>query len=323
MHRFRNILVYVDSRPEAVQALTTAVALARANGARLTVMDVVPNLPASGVRSGAALDLTEQAVTSRLGELEELVKPYRADASVTTAVSHGKVSLELIRQALRDEHDLIIKTARGTERGRRVFFGTTAMHLIRKSSCPVWLVSSQQVRQRPRILAAINPQSDASSGSLALKVLDHARALARHLGAELHVLHAWYPEAAGLLRKHVSAGELKQYILDTERAARIAFEDVLARSAAAGVDETCHLVRGHAERAIPEFARRHQIDSIVMGSLGRTGIAGLLIGELAEEVLSLVRCGVFCVKPDGFVSPVTVDQPVVSVAPEGERRQAS
>jgi universal stress protein E len=323
MQRFRNILVYVDSRPESVQALAAAAALARGTGARLTVMDVVPNLPASAVRPAGASDLTDQAVAGRLFELEQLVTPYRADVSVTTAVSHGKVSLELIRQAQRDEHDLIIKTARGTERGRRAFFGTAAMHLIRKSSCPVWLVSSQQMRQRPRILAAINPQSGASSNSLALKVLDHARALARHLGAELHVLHAWHPEAAGLLRKHVSAEELKQYILDTERAARLAFEDVLDRATAATVDETHHLVRGQAERVIPQFARREKIDSIVMGSLGRTGIAGLLIGELAEEVLAQVRCGVFCVKPDGFVSPVTVDQPVVLVAQERQRRQAS
>jgi universal stress protein E len=41
-----------------------------------------------------------------------------------------------------------------------------------------------------------------------------------------------------------------------------------------------------------------------MGTLGRAGIAGLLIGNTAEKILHQVECSVMTVKPDGFVSPV-------------------
>ena len=43
-----------------------------------------------------------------------------------------------------------------------------------------------------------------------------------------------------------------------------------------------------------------------MGTVARTGIPGLLIGNTAESVLSQVGCSVIAVKPDGFVSPVAV-----------------
>ena len=72
------------------------------------------------------------------------------------------------------------------------------------------------------------------------------------------------------------------------------------------VEETHHLLRGQPELVIPDFSRNEHIDAIVLGSAGKTGIAGLLVGEMAEEILSRVQCGVFCIKPDGFVSPVSL-----------------
>ena len=47
---------------------------------------------------------------------------------------------------------------------------------------------------------------------------------------------------------------------------------------------------------------------IVMGTVSRSGVAGLLIGNTAEEILRQVDCSVLTVKPDGFVTPVTLDE---------------
>ena len=43
-----------------------------------------------------------------------------------------------------------------------------------------------------------------------------------------------------------------------------------------------------------------------MGTVCRTGIAGFFIGNTAEKTLQQVDCSVLMVKPEGFVSPVTV-----------------
>ena len=46
------------------------------------------------------------------------------------------------------------------------------------------------------------------------------------------------------------------------------------------------------------------IDLLVMGTVCRTGIAGFLIGNTAEEVLNQVDCSVLTRKLEGFVTPV-------------------
>lgn len=44
---------------------------------------------------------------------------------------------------------------------------------------------------------------------------------------------------------------------------------------------------------------------LVMGTVGRTGIPGLVIGNTAEAILNQVHCSILAVKPPDFVSPVS------------------
>ena len=41
-----------------------------------------------------------------------------------------------------------------------------------------------------------------------------------------------------------------------------------------------------------------------MGTVARTGISGLVMGNSAEQVLDEVHCSVIAVKPPGFKSPI-------------------
>jgi nucleotide-binding universal stress UspA family protein len=65
--------------------------------------------------------------------------------------------------------------------------------------------------------------------------------------------------------------------------------------------------RGEPEAVISDFVVGHGIDLVVMGTVARGGIPGLLIGNTAERVLRQLPCSVLAVKPDGFVSPVKLD----------------
>lgn len=72
-----------------------------------------------------------------------------------------------------------------------------------------------------------------------------------------------------------------------------------------GIDLQQHLVRGRPSDLIVSFAQDNDVGLLVMGTVGRTGIPGLLIGNTAERVIDLVRCSILALKPQGFVSPVT------------------
>ena len=68
-----------------------------------------------------------------------------------------------------------------------------------------------------------------------------------------------------------------------------------------------HLLKGDAGELIPDLAIQERADLVIMGTVGRTGIAGFFIGNTAEKVLDVVDCSVLTVKPDSFVTPVRLE----------------
>jgi nucleotide-binding universal stress UspA family protein len=66
-------------------------------------------------------------------------------------------------------------------------------------------------------------------------------------------------------------------------------------------------LEGFAFVKVPEFVAENNIDLVIMGTVARTGIAGFIIGNTAENILQSITCSLFAVKPEGFVSPVTLD----------------
>ena len=67
-----------------------------------------------------------------------------------------------------------------------------------------------------------------------------------------------------------------------------------------------HIKKGDPNDLIPEFVREYDIELVVMGTVGRTGVPGFFIGNTAEEILSQIDCSVLAIKPPGFESPVTI-----------------
>lgn len=65
------------------------------------------------------------------------------------------------------------------------------------------------------------------------------------------------------------------------------------------------LIEGETSTAIEKFIREHEIDLIVMGSRGDTGISRLFEGSTAEEVYRTAQCPVIVVGPKAEVHPDT------------------
>lgn len=67
-----------------------------------------------------------------------------------------------------------------------------------------------------------------------------------------------------------------------------------------------HIVQGGPDREIPRVAKEIKADLVVMGTVARTGIKGVVIGNTAESILSQLECSVLAVKPKAFVSPISI-----------------
>jgi nucleotide-binding universal stress UspA family protein len=314
MQRFKNILLLMDDEAPTGHVFERAVALARRNRARLTVAGVLDTLPRELQRLVPTIgpeELLALAVEERLAQLELLVEPERREGlEIITRALCGRPFLEVIRQVLGEGHDLVMMTAE--ERGElgEALFGSTSMHLMRKCPCPLWVMNPAQRHKYARVLAAVDPcTSDETHQALNTKIMELATSLARIERSELHVVHAWLPftERLAALGSRLSQEERDKVAQDSAAAHERVFQDLLQRFDMEDLRVQVHLVQGEAGAVIPALARNKHIDVIVMGTVCRTGIAGLFIGNTAERILRRVNCSVLTVKPEGFETPVKLE----------------
>ena len=67
-----------------------------------------------------------------------------------------------------------------------------------------------------------------------------------------------------------------------------------------------HMSWGTPWQEIRRISRHQAADLIVIGTVGRSGIKGLLLGNTAEKVLDTCDCSILTVKPEGFMSPIDI-----------------
>ncbi|MCB0992356.1 MAG: universal stress protein, partial [Acidimicrobiales bacterium] len=65
-----------------------------------------------------------------------------------------------------------------------------------------------------------------------------------------------------------------------------------------------HLRKGRPAVAVVDAVADQKINLLVLGTVARGGIPGLVMGNTAETILDKVTCSVLALKPDGFVSPI-------------------
>ena len=311
MQRFKNILLVAGGAGFEAAALKRAVDLAKNNGARLTVVDVVEELPREMqmlVTSMHLVDIQKLVVEERLKDIKQHTKAVvPKGVRVATKVLVGTPFFEIIREVLKNKHDLVIKTARGEGRLKEVIFGSTTMHLLRKCPCPVWAIKPTHEKKYARIMAAVDPDPiDKKRNALNSKIMELATSLARSEGSELHVVHCWRLYGDTILSGRGRMSQNK--VAELARKARMEHEgrisELVEKQAPGLPNNRIHLLKGDAEALIPALAKRKSIEIIVMGTVVRTGIAGFIVGNTAENILQRVDCSVLTVKPDGFVSPV-------------------
>jgi len=311
MKRFKNILLLAGGEGWEEAALKRAVTIAKNNKAKLKVVEVIEELPWEVrmlIPTMHLEEFEEADIKERLGKLEQLVAPIRdKGVQVTAKVVCGKPFLEIIKEVLRNKHDLVIKTARGKGGLKEILFGSTAMNLMRKCPCPVWVIKPTDRKKYARIMAAVDPDpSDEVKNALNTKIMELATSLARLDGSEFHVVHAWtlYTEKMLARRGGLSKSEVDSWSREIRKLHKSQLAKLVEKHAPGNPDDRIHLLKGDAEILIPALAKRKGIELIVMGTVCRTGIEGFFIGNTAEKVLQQVDCSVLTVKPEGFVTPV-------------------
>jgi len=227
--------------------------------------------------------------------LDSLLDEFRtAGVRARLRATQEKAWVALIREALRWDADLIVagKRTEAFDDGRKL--GSIARKILRKAPCAVWLEDPRR-KPVPRVVVAATDLT-----AVGRTVLELSSALSGEFDAQLHVVHA-YPLPISV---QMEGGEAEQ---DYERVTRArAVEEIRSalEGSPAGAGAHLHVGLTSPTRAILQVVDRTDADLVVMGTVSRGGIPGLLVGNTAERLFDTLDCALLAVKPADFVCPV-------------------
>ncbi|MFT4808642.1 MAG: universal stress protein E [Paraglaciecola sp.] len=310
MKRFKNILIKVNKQtePELDIAVIRGIELARRTGAKVSLFDVVEPLE-SIVRCYVDIvspeELTECIVEQRLDQLTDLAQQLQSkDVKVTAQVCIGKNCIEIIKAVINSKSDLLIKVANDCQQS----FDSNDFHLMRKCAIPVWIIKTTQFNTINKILAAVDLSMEQHAEGRAQNriIMDIASSLSKFEKARLTVFSCWQLYGEQALRHgafaRVSTDKIDELLKVEENEYKDSLEILVSEYAKSNFEQC--LEKGSPKLLIPEYVNSHEIDIVVMGTLGRSGIPGFLIGHNSETVLQRINSSVITLKPAGFQSPI-------------------
>jgi universal stress protein A len=155
-------------------------------------------------------------------------------------------------------------------------------------------------------LSRILVPTDFSSSSDA--ALEYATMLADRLSASMHVLHVIEePDVAGW-GSEIYISELPRMREAAQQEAERRLNGIVTARELVRLKVSTEIADGRAARAIVDVARQQQIDLIVMGTHGRSGVARLLLGSVTEKVLRTAPCPVLAVRTTEHAEDATVER---------------
>ena len=278
----RHILLATDLSARCDRALDRAAQLAEEWGAELTALNVLaPSASPDQALTWACAAGDEQLLHMAR---RQLARDLKGIHPVNLRISRSGDAAAAIRRTAADtQSGLVVTGVSRNETLGRLLLGSTVENLARSLPEPLLVVHNRGHEPYWRIVVA----TDFSESSR------HALLAAARLfpGRELIVYHA-----------HASAmAELADASVNSDVCVSIAESDCAAFLAATVLPEGTKLRTvveyGVIEAALTQYVREHEIDLVVMGSHGSSGIMSLLLGSTAAKLLDWLPCDMLLV-PD-------------------------
>lgn len=277
MHTIRNTLVVVDSQQAGDLTLNRAKMIASVTQSHL-------HLLACGKSNHH---------TSYLNELKRSL--VQEGYSVSTEQSwHGSSHKTIIAAQQVEGCGLVIKHHLPDNPLMKALITPEDWKLLRYCPSPVLMVKTARPWAGGTILAAVDVGlSDVVHHVLHSGIVSHGYDIAKMAGGTLHMMTAHpYP----MLSASDPILQLKETIQSYYRQLCERFQAEFHIG-----DEHLHIEEGCAEVLIPYLAHSLEAAVTVIGSVGRSGLSGALIGNTAEMILDTLDSDVLVLKPDDII----------------------
>lgn len=151
MTEWKKILCAVDFSELSRIAMLHAAERARAAGAELTLVHVIPKTHASMISSDVLSPTAGEVTEQRLEEMDTRMAPWVDEAAqvcgapVRSRILAGDAAEKLIAFAREDGSDLVVIGTHGRTGVARAFLGSVAEKVVREAPCSVLVARKSEV----------------------------------------------------------------------------------------------------------------------------------------------------------------------------------
>lgn len=292
VRRLDSILVVVERRDMAHQALLKGYVLARHFGASLELFhcDVEHAL---ALRHSYDPRGIESARAACLADARRFLEALRCSVAAEDVPIALDVACEsplyegIVHKVLSSCPSLVIKAV-GVDNGHRGTFSASDSQLARTCPVPLMLTRGRAWSATPRFLAAVD-LSAAERPGMARMIAETAGYLGAGCRAAIDLVYCAPPGAGSPPGATDAAQSLTQ----------------LAREAGA-TPEAVHLLEGEPEEMLPRFVREHDYDLVLLGALTHRHSYSSLVGSLTSRLVDSLACDFVLIKPGSYVCPLDI-----------------
>jgi nucleotide-binding universal stress UspA family protein len=293
--KIKTVLFPTDFSRAANTALPHALKIAQKYGTDITILHVAtpysddPNAPEyQQLDEGKFKEYIEKSLG---GISQAMESSQKVTTEVVREVTPAKGILDFIEEK---GIDLTVMGTHGHSALAQFFLGSVAERVVRHAPCLVLTVAQdrKEYRNNPdyqNVLVAF----DFSEHSK--KAAREARDMAFQYGARLQALYVVEQEvhpAFYLKWRESMARELPQIAEE----AKESLKSTLGEEGLQDLDVHVEIGDGKAHAEISKFARASEVDLIVMGTHGLSGLDRMLLGSTTERVVRIASCPVLTVK---------------------------
>jgi nucleotide-binding universal stress UspA family protein len=291
------VIVGVDGSPTAHAALIWATEAAARRREQLRIVHGLGMSMVMGTFSDSkserykAGEAAREAGHTILTESSAYARGARPDLDVATVLAPEDAPAVLLNEARHG--DVIVVGSRGLGAVRAIMLGSVSVRTSSHAPCPVVVVPESDDRDRHRGKVVVGVDGSDSSRRALRFALNHALAT----GSQVMVVNSWeVPLPADEASLAADAQSLHEEVFDRQS------EEVVAGVLAEVIDDRTQdldisAVRMQADPVEALLKAGEDADLVVVGSRGRGGVRGLVMGSTSQGVLHHARGPVAVLPP--------------------------
>ncbi len=215
--------------------------------------------------------------------LSEIFADYEHKSSISSQIVVTDNIVDwVVNYCEQKDFDLVLKAG---HRSETLFHTPCDWELIRNLQVPVLIASQQHWRNKHNVLAAINPNNhDDVHQELNALILQWSKKWSHTFNSTLHIV---YSLPVSKILKELDIIDVKEYASKHREEGEEKLTELLQQHDLTNVK--IHITAGPPEKTIPHCANQLKAELVIMGSMGRRGLSGMLIGNVAEKVMHNLR----------------------------------